>query len=366
MELLYKPDWEKTKENLTAWWAHEDFGRCGIAVTANKTGLPDAAPPPLPERIEDRWLDTDYLRAEQEYRMKRIFYGGEAFPVQDPGSQWMYNACFVGCPVDITETSGWIVPVIKEGELTDYDYNDLIIRDDNPWWISSLEKHRIAVEDAAGKAIPCMQTLGGAGDTLAGIRGNEQLLADTMDCPDYVKEFDQYLMKQWIDVHRTFYEIIKDGAEGCTTWAHMGIWAPGPYYIAMCDFSYMISTKMFTDLFLPSIEMQADYLDYCLYHVDGIGAFKHVDILCEVNGIQAIQILPGAGKPSPLHYMDELKKVQNAGKNLHMFLAPQEVKPALENLSSKGLFITTWCDTEEEAGALLRLTEKESKVRKIV
>ncbi len=28
MELLYKPDWEGTRQRMTAWWVHEDIGRC--------------------------------------------------------------------------------------------------------------------------------------------------------------------------------------------------------------------------------------------------------------------------------------------------------------------------------------------------
>ena len=95
-----------------------------------------------------------------------------------------------------------------------------------------------------------------------------------------------------------------------------------------------------------------------MYHVDGVNAFKHVDDLCELPRLQAIQILPGAGKPSPLHYMDTLEKVQAAGKNLHISIAADEVKLALSKLSARGLFIQTHVDTEDEARELLRNAEK--------
>jgi len=62
-----------------------------------------------------------------------------------------------------------------------------------------------------------------------------------------------------------------------------------------------------------------------------------------------------------LYYMDILKKVQAAGKGLHISIAPEEVAYALDNLSSKGLFINTWCETVEEGYDLLKLTEKYSK-----
>jgi len=115
---------------------------------------------------------------------------------------------------------------------------------------------------------------------------------------------------------------------------------------------------MFRDLFLPAIERQIGFLDYSIYHVDGVEAFRHVDVLCGLPQLQAIQILPGAGKPSPLYYMEVLKKVQNAGKNLHISISPEEVKPALDQLSARGLYISTWCGTESEARQLLANAER--------
>jgi hypothetical protein len=119
---------------------------------------------------------------------------------------------------------------------------------------------------------------------------------------------------------------------------------------------------MFSSIFLPAIERQTRFLDNCVYHVDGIGNFLHVPALCELPSLQALQILPGAGKPSPLHYMDTLKYVQNAGKNLHISIPPAEVETALRELSSKGLFIQTWCSSETEARELLKNAYKWSRV----
>ena len=103
-------------------------------------------------------------------------------------------------------------------------------------------------------------------------------------------------------------------------------------------------------------------IDYSLYHVDGVEAFRHVDLLCELDRLNGLQILPGAGKPSPLYYMDVLKKVQDHGKNLHIRFPAKELPEALENLSSKGLFIwITDCHSEEEADALIKYCEKNSR-----
>lgn len=365
MNLLYKPDWEETQQRMLAWWAHEDFGRCAIAITAPKSGVKPAEPPPLPPKKEDWWIDFDYLRCVHEYRMQRTYYGGEAFPMWNTGDGWINIAGFVGCPVRLAEETGWVDPILTEGTLADYNCQSLTIADDNPWWVYSNRVHQFAADEARGKSIPALQTLGGCADTLAAIRGSQNLILDVMDCPEVVREFDQYLMRQWIEVHDRFYNLTREAAGGSTTWSGINVWSPGRFYLPMCDFSYMISTKMFIDLFLPSIQMQVDYLDHSLYHLDGEGAFRHVDVICALPKLNGVQVVPGDGKPNALHYMEMLKKIQRAGKNLHIGVPPEAVEMALENLSSRGLFINTRCKSEEDAKDLLKKVEKLSRVRKV-
>lgn len=360
MELLYKPDWEQTKEHFRSWWAHEDFGRCALAVTSPRNGMKSVPPPAFPERVEDRWLDFEYLHAINEYRMSRTYYGGEAFPLWTPGYPgWDMIPAYLGAQVDLKEETGWVHPLIENGELTDHDYHDMVIDPKNKWWVFAEKMHRFAVRESRGKSLPGIQAIGGSGDTLAGLRSTNQLLFDVMECPEHVREFEMFLMKQWMDVYEKFYGIINEAAEGSTCW--FPLWAPGRFYPMQNDFSYMISPRMFEDLFLPALEVQSNYLDYSVYHVDGVAAFAHVDVICSMPRLQALQILPGAGKPSPLHYMDVLKKVQKAGKNLHITIPCNEVKTALENLSSTGLFIETCCETEGDAITLLEMAGKWSR-----
>ena len=86
MQLLYKEDWEETKERMLAWWAHENFGRCGLAVTAPRKNAPDLPPPPpQPKTPHDKWYDLDYVSACCERGHAQTFHGGEAFPVWHGG-----------------------------------------------------------------------------------------------------------------------------------------------------------------------------------------------------------------------------------------------------------------------------------------
>jgi len=359
MELLYKKDWDEAKERFSAWWAGEAIGRCAMAVTA-----PLADPPPMPEpqrpaSPEQRWTDLDYIAALSDWRNSRTFFGGEAFPVWDygyPGHKTL--AVFLGCPITLDWSTGWSHPIL---EAEDLDCSHLELDESGPYWQFTLKWLRRAAKEAPGKSIPAVGAFGGCGDTLAALRGTERLLIDLTERPDQVRRAEARLMDLWCRVYERFHGIVRDAAGGSTCW--FSLWSPGKFYAAQNDFSGMISPTMFRDIFLPSIERQTEFLDHTVYHVDGVDAFVHVDALCELPRLRAIQILPGAGKPSPLHYMDVLKKVQAAGKNLHISIAAHEVEAALSVLSARGLFIETRCRSEAEARDLLRKAESWSRDR---
>jgi hypothetical protein len=357
MGLLYKPDWEETKHRLLAWWSGEYFGRCAMAVTAPRADQPNLKPPAPPANPVNRWTDLDYIAALNEYWHATTFYGGEAFPVWGGGYPGHTSIpAYLGCPVTLDEKTGWWDPILHDD---DWDVTSLQIDTTGRWWQFTLDLLRTASEAAAGKSIPSIGAFGGCGDTLAALRGTWKLLHDCVDRPERVRAAELCLMEQWCTVYETFYRIIRDAAEGSTGWFEL--WSPGRFYASQCDFSYMISPRMFRELFVPALEKQTQFLDHSVYHLDGMGAFAHVPTLLELPGIQAIQVLPGAGKPSPLHYLDTLREVQAGGKNLHITISAGEVASALSLLSAKGLFIETSCASEEEANDLLKAAERLSR-----
>jgi len=358
VSLLYKEDWEEAKERMRAWWAHEDFGRCAMSVMATRDNPPDVPEPPSPKTIHEQWYDLDLMSQRNTYNLSRNFYGGEAVPIWHPGYPGHTGIqCPLGSSLKLDWNTGWTEPILTDPNTIGFDSIRFDESDSNYQFTLEMLKH--AVEESRGKCIPSIGALGGCGDTLASLRGTEQLLFDCIERPEEVRAAEELLMDMWCDFYDGLYDIVHEVSEGSACW--FGLWSPGKHYIPHNDFSYNISPKMFRELFLPSIHKQTEFLDHSVYHVDGVEAFAHVDALCEVPNLQGLQILPGAGKPSPLHYMDVLKKVQAAGKNLHISISPEELRPALENLSSRGLFIEMWAKTEAEARELLKEAEKWSK-----
>lgn len=359
MPLLYKPDWDEAQRHYLAWWAHEAMDRCALAVYAPRDGVGPGVPPARPATPLERWTNLDYLAACNDFEHSRTFYGGEAFPCWHGGYPGHTSIpAYLGCPLTLDWDTGWHDPILEGPGL---DSRELAIDRRGRWWQFALDLLRRAARESAGKSIPGVGAFGGCGDTLAALRGSERLLYDVADCPDEVRAIENRLMAMWFEVYDAFYDIVRPGAGGSTCW--FNLWSPGKFYAAQNDFSYMISPRMFRDVFLPVIEKQTRFLDHTVYHVDGIGAFAHVPALCELPRLQALQVLPGEGKPGPLYYMETLKYVQRAGKNLHISIAGDEVERALKELSARGLFIQTWCGSEAEARALLANAKKWSRDR---
>ncbi len=350
MELMYKPEWEETKERYRTWWAGEAMDRCMLCVTAPRDGAPPDEQPAQPKDPVRRWTDLDYVSRLNEWRMRRTFYGGEAVPIWSPG--YPGHAAiptFLGCRLTLDFQTGWWDPVLTGEE---WDPQALTLNKQGEWWRFALRMLRRAVKESRGKCIPSIGAFGGCGDTLAALRGTDRLLFDVVERPDLIRATEDHLMSQWFEVYDAFYEIIHEAAEGSTCW--FSLWSPGKFYAAQNDFSYMISPEMFRRIFLPVIARQTEFLDHTVYHVDGIEAFRHIPALCELPRLQAIQVLPGAGKPSALHYMESLKQVQAAGKNLWIGIPAREVEEALGRLSARGLCIATSAKTEGEARELVR------------
>ncbi len=355
MELLYKDDWEETKQRFLSWWNHEYFGRCALAVTAPKRDATPGPPPPDAETPDQRWYDLDRISRGMDYSLACTYYGGEALPVWNAGYSGVSAIpALLGCPTHIDMTTGWWDPILTDSDRIRFE-NLRLKQADQPYQFT-MRMLRRATKESQSKSIPSIGAFGGSGDTLAALRGTTQLLLDCIERPDEVRAAEDYLMDLWCDFYDRSYAIVSAAGEGSTCWFRL--WSPGRFYAVQNDFSYNIGPQMFREIFLAPIRCQTEFLDHAVYHVDGVNAFRHVDALCELPRLQAIQILPGAGKFSPLQYLDVLKKVQAAGKNLHIGVAAEEVEQALSVLSAKGLFIETRTKTEQDARDLLQMSAR--------
>jgi len=354
MSLAHKDDREEAKERLRLWWGHEYFGRCALAVYAPRDNSPERPRPPQPKTVEEKWYDLDAVAERNEYRLSRTFHGGEAIPMWDAGYPGIAAIpTMLGCPFSVDMSTGWHDPLLTDPD--GFDVRALRLDEDHPAYKYHFTVMARAMRETPAKSFPSMGAFYHGGDTLAALRGTEQLLIDCIERPDTVREAEDYLMDMWFDFYDRTYAAVNGAEQGSACFFE--IWAPGKTYGVANDFSYNISAAMYCDLFLPAIKRQVEFLDYSIYHVDGVGSFKHVDALLELPRLQAVQILPGANQPSPLHFMDILKRVQAADKNLAIWIGAEEVELALSALSARGLYMRTYAKTHAQAEELLRQAE---------
>jgi hypothetical protein len=77
---------------------------------------------------------------------------------------------------------------------------------------------------------------------------------------------------------------------GTANW--LGMYHPGHTNTIQSDISCMLSPLMFVEFEVASLRDQAGHYDAVAYHLDGPGAIKHMETICTIPGIKAIQYVP--------------------------------------------------------------------------
>jgi hypothetical protein len=120
----------------------------------------------------------------------------------------------------------------------------------------------------------------------------------------------------------------------------------------------MISPELFREFALKELRLACKSMDYSLYHLDGVEQIRHLDLLLSIDELDMIQWTSVVGQQPAVDYIPVLKKIQEAGKCLLLNVNADYVERLLTELSSKGLYIVTETNSEDEARDLVKLVEK--------
>ncbi|NLE76589.1 MAG: hypothetical protein GX605_07540 [Chloroflexi bacterium] len=370
----YKDDWSLAAQRLEAWWQREIIDRPCLQIVVPRDPTALGLAPDWPEALQrgsqaeqeaqstalKRWLHVGALNSLDPQRavdrQRRAFglthFVGESYPRMrvylGPG----VLSAVLGCPLKLEEFTSWQDPI-----LTDWRQADQLQWDEqNRWWQLVLRLTETAVADSGGDYVVGITDLGGAGDLLANLRGTGPLLTDLYDHPEAVLALEGRICDWWLAAYERLYRLTAPLEVGSSSW--LLAWHHGRTYPVQCDFSAMISPKMFERFFLPTVLRQAAALDRCIYHLDGPDAVRHLDLLLGCPEIQAIQWVPGAGAGPMVQWVPLLRRIQAGKKALHITAGAWEVAELLENLRPEGLMIETVAADLGQANALLRLAEQ--------
>lgn len=141
-------------------------------------------------------------------------------------------------------------------------------------------------------------------------------------------------------------------------------WAPfyseGRMATIQCDFICMVSPEVSRMMIIPALREEAEYLDHCVYHLDGPGALTHLDDILAIEAVDVIQWVPGAGQKLQWEWMDVLKKCQKAGKGLQLWDIDglDRVKMISRELDPQGLVYCCWGCGRDETLRIIDWLEK--------
>lgn len=349
MELIYKQDIEDALARINAWWAGSAIDRPALQVYAAKPDFQRGAPE-RPTDIHERWTNAEYVVQKGAAAISSLYYGGEALPFFRVDLGPVCIPAFLGGQWILDETTGWCRPTINDWE----DYEPPRFDPDNQWWQTARAITKRALEEGEGKFLVAMIDLGSGGDELVQMRGSQNMCLDLMLNPDRVKAALHDYKGFLAEYYDQLYDLMVPKQHGASI-GWMGVYSPKKMYTLQCDFSCMISPKMFQEFFLPVVQEQARHFDHVIYHLDGPGAVQHLDALLEVPELDAIQWVPGAGADPMPAWIPLLKRIQEGRKGLHISVQADEVEELVRNLSAEGLMVQTIClGGEEQARQLLK------------
>jgi hypothetical protein len=348
----WKANWTESRAHYLDWWA-----RRGLVVSMwehlRTDGPPhEAVPAPAPARdLDQRWFDPEWRAAELHHTLAGSSLLADILPVANtqlgPGSL----AAALGASLQAGEDTIWIHPRAADAPV--------VLDEANPWLRLHLDLVA-ACRRLAGRRyfVGCPDLVEGL-DTLAGLRGTTTVLEQMVDEPDELLADLQAVNDAWFDVFERIYEVIN--LDGEMAFCYFSLWAPGRMAKLQSDISTMISPAHFRRFVVPFIAEQSRRLDFSLYHLDGVGAMRHLDAILEIEGLDAVQWTPGAGEPQggDPRWFDLYRRIRAAGKSIMAcWVELDELAPLLDAVGPSGTSVLVHATTERDIEAALVIADR--------
>lgn len=349
---MWKENLEETKRHYIDWWQHKgivlnmwEHFQEGVAPHA------DVPAPPAPKDLNQKWFDPEWRAQYLDWYVAHSCLKADMLPVANtqlgPGSL----AAILGGVFEGGEDTIWIHP--------DPDFkDDITFNPEHPNYLLHKTLLKACKEKAQGNYYVGMPDLMEGMDVLAALKGTDRVLTDTVTQPEVLERQMQQINDIYFRVFDELYDIIREGDE--MAFCYFSSWAPGKMSKLQSDISTMISTDDYRRFVQPFIREQCRKIDYTLYHLDGVGAMRHLPALLEIEELNAVQWTPGVGEPqggSPKWY-DLYRKILAAGKSIMAcWVTVDELRPLLDNIGGDGVHVEMDFHNEAEVDAALRIVD---------
>ena len=349
----WKENLEETKQHYIDWWHHR-----GLVLNMwehFQTGVKphtDIAPHAPPRDLRQKWFDPKWRADYLDWYVAHSCLKADMLPVANtqlgPGSL----AAILGARFEGGEDTIWIHKREAKPETDKY----FAIDNDN----YQLHKDLLTEckQKAEGHYYVGMPDLMEGLDVLAALDGTDQVLLDTVMQPEVVEQQLQEINDIYFQVFDALYDIIREGDE--MAFCYFSSWAPGKMSKLQSDISTMISEDDYRRFVQPFIREQCQRIDYTLYHLDGVGAIRHLPALLEIEELDAIQWTPGVGEPQggSEKWYDLYRRILDGGKSVMCsWVKVEELRPLLNAIGTQGVHLEMDFHNEQEVDEALKIVK---------
>jgi len=252
---------------------------------------------------------------------------------------------------DFKTGTSWSVPFLK-----DYDQVEIKFNPNCFWFDRTIKFIRALKSQCDGRLLIAPPTMSNGLDTLAAIRGPQNLLMDMVMQPDKVKKVERDILQTYKTISDIIYDELEYKKYGSIN--RHGMYSSGKIDVVQCDISCMLSSEMYQEFGLPYTKFESNYLDCVEYHLDGPDAIRHLKDICSVENIQVIQWVPGAGEAAQQNWMDLYIEIDNLGKGQILWCSQDMVRKFINTLKSKQLFFRSKAQSLYEAQKFIEELEE--------
>lgn len=353
----WKKDIEVSLAHYKAWWDHQGLVLVSSSVhpCEPRDDTPDPGPAP----------DAEYFYTHPEWRAQAVHYSlaRREFPLDTlpiasvdtgPGSLALY----MGSQPGFSWETVWFEPCLL-GDRPEV-YGPLKFDPETRWWKLAEEMLRLSMQWSQGRyLVGCVDLIENI-DILASLRDPQTLMTDMVDRPGWVEEKVWEINQAFFESYDRVYEIIKDEYGG-STFGPFHLWGPGKTAKVQCDTCAMFSKRMMKRFVIPALTEQCRWLDHSMYHLDGHHCIQHLDLLLEIDALDAIEWTPDPQVPTggnPCWY-EMYNRILSAGKSVQAIgVQPDEIEPLLDATGGKGMYIMADLPEPHQVEKAIRIVEK--------
>jgi hypothetical protein len=315
--------------------------------------------PPAPPTVREQWFNYEWRLDCHEAYMPNAGFLLEGFPQFNCNLGPDILAACTGSELDFAPHTSWAKFRVKDWAKEP----PIRFQPGGFYWQEMAKFLRLSAERGKGRWLNMSGDLHSNGDGLAALRGPQELLMDLYDNPDEIH-------KRLAECHTVFeamlqahFDIIHPLSGGCnSSWCSAAV--KGRFATIQNDFCCMVGPEQFDEFFKAYIEKEAAALDCSIYHLDGPGAVRHLESICDSPSLDLVQWVPGAGNKPVRDWPELLKRVQARGKGLWLHGSPQEQLDMMEFLEPEGCMYNVWLGSREEAEAYVKKAEAIQKARR--